>query len=180
MLTNEFYRAVTDGDDRGIARAIDALFPSLVAYLMSTMGGCEDDCKESVQLTFIDTLTRIRMGEIRDPARLKSYMKKAAKHNLIRAVRKGPVEVYDETASYSVVAENQVDNLLHADTQKILVKCLESLDPYNRSFMEYWIQHPGIGHEEVAEAFGLSVNATWQRKYRLIRILQKCAQKEDL
>lgn len=180
MLTTEFYLAVINDDDRGIARAIDALFPSLVAYLMSTMGGCEDDCKESVQLTLIDTMSRIKLGEIREPARLKSYMKKASKHNLIRSVRKGPIEVYDETASYSVVAENQVDNLIDVDTQKILVKCLDSLDPYNRSFMEYWIQHPGIGHKEVAEAFGLSVNATWQRKYRLIRLLQKCAQKKDL
>lgn len=179
MLTTEFYIAVMNNDDRGIARAIDALFPSLVAYLMSTMGGCEDDCKESVQLTLIDTVNRIKLGEIREPARLKSYMKKASKNNLIRAVRRGPIEVYDETASYSVVAENQVENLMNLDTQKILVKCLDTLDPYNRAFMEYWIQHPGIGHEEVAEVFGLSVNATWQRKYRLIRLLQKCAQKED-
>ncbi len=180
MLSNEFYQAVIDGDDRGISRAIDKLFPSLVAYLKATMGCCDDDCQESVQLTLIQTINRIRIGEIREPSSLKSYMKTTAKNNLLRAVRKGPIEVFDETANYSVVAEDQADNLINTDTHRILVACLNKLDPFNRAFMDYWIQNPGVGHEEVAEAFGLSVNATWQRKYRLIRFLHKCAKKNGL
>jgi RNA polymerase sigma factor (sigma-70 family) len=180
MLSNEFYQAVIDDDDRGMTRAIEKLFPSLVAYLKSTMGYCDDDCQESVQMTIIQTINRIREGVIREPSSLKSYMKTTAKNNLLRSVRKGPIEVYDETASYSVVAEDQAENLINLDTQRILVECLNKLDPYNRAFMEYWIQNPGIGHDEVAEAFGLSVNATWQRKYRLVRSLQKCAKKKDL
>ena len=180
MLSNEFYQAVIEGDDRGMSRAIDKLFPSLVSYLKSTMGCCDDDCQESVQLTLIQTINRIKMGEIREPSSLKKYMKTTAKNNLLRAVRKGVIEVFDETASYSVVTENQTDHLIDLDSQRILMECLDKLDPYNRSFMDYWIQHPGIGHEEVAEAFGLSVNATWQRKFRLVRFLQKCAKKNDL
>ena len=120
------------------------------------------------------------MGDIREPSSLKAYMMTTAKNNLLRAVRKGPIEVYDETATYSVVSEDQADNLIKLDTQKILLDCLNTLDPYNRDFMNYWIQHPGVGHEEVAEVFGLTVNATWQRKYRLIRLLQKCAKNKEL
>jgi DNA-directed RNA polymerase specialized sigma24 family protein len=180
MLSNDFYQAVIDNDDRGLSRAIERLFPSLVAYLKATMGCCDDDCQESVQLTLIQTINRIKIGEIREPSCLKSYMKTTAKNNLLRAVKKGPIEVFDESASYSVVAENQAENLINSDSHRILTECLNKLDPYNRAFIDYWIQYPGIGHEEVAEAFGLSVNATWQRKYRLVRLLHKCAKKNDL
>jgi len=180
MLSEEFYLAVIDNNERGISRAVDELYPGLVSYLMSTMGCCEDDCQESVQLTLIQTINRIKLGEIREPSSLKAYMMTTAKNNLLRAVRKGPIEVYDEAASYSVVSENQTDNLANLDKQRILLECLDRLDPYNRAFMNYWIDHPGIRHEEVAEVFGLSVNASWQRKYRLIRLLQKCAKKKKL
>ena len=180
MLSDEFYQSVIDNNERGISRAVDKLYPGLVSYLKSTMGCCDDDCQESVQLTLIQTINRIRMGDIREPSSLKAYMMTTAKNNLLRAVRKGPIEVYDETATYSVVSEDQADNLIKLDTQKILLDCLNTLDPYNRDFMNYWIQHPGVGHEEVAEVFGLTVNATWQRKYRLIRLLQKCAKTKEL
>ncbi len=180
MLSNEFYQAVIDGDERALTRATDKLFPSLVAYLKATIGCCEDDCKESVQLTLIQTIHRIRVGEIREPSSLKSYMKTTAKNNLLRAVRRGPVEVFDETATYSVVAEDQANNLINMDTHRILVECLNKLDPFNRAFMDYWLQNPGVGHEEVAKAFDLSVNATWQRKYRLIQLLHKCTKKKGL
>ena len=178
MLSNEFYQAVIDGDDRGISRAIDALFPSLVTYLKSTMGYCDDDCQESVQLTLIQTIDRIKKGVIREPSSLNSYMMTTAKNNLLRSLRRGPIEVYDESASYSATVENQTDTLFEFELQQALWECVEKLDPKNREFMKYWINNPGIRHEEVAEMFGLSINATWQRKFRLIKILQRCAKKK--
>jgi RNA polymerase sigma factor (sigma-70 family) len=179
MLSEEFYQAVIDNNEKGLSRAIGKLFPGLVSYLVSTMGSCEDDCQESVQLTLIQTINRIKLGDIREPSSLQAYMMTTAKNNLLRAIRKGPIEVYDEAASYSVVPEDQAENLINHDKQRILLECLNTLDPFNRAFMDYWIEHPGIGHEEVAEVFGLSVNATWQRKYRLIRMLQNCAKKKN-
>jgi RNA polymerase sigma factor (sigma-70 family) len=179
MLSEEFYQAVLDNNERGISQAVGRLYPGLVSYLMSTMGSCEDDCQESVQLTLIQTINRIKLGDIREPSSLKAYMMTMAKNNLLRAVRKGPIEVYDEAATYSIVPEDQADNLINLDRQRILLECLDKLDPFNRAFMNCWIDHPGIGHDEVAEMFGLSVNATWQRKYRLIRMLQNCAKKKN-
>jgi hypothetical protein len=70
MLSEEFYLAVIDNNERGISRAVDELYPGLVSYLMSTMGCCEDDCQEPpVEVTYkygidVPALGELAMGEL--------------------------------------------------------------------------------------------------------------------
>jgi DNA-directed RNA polymerase specialized sigma24 family protein len=178
MLIDSFYQAVLEKNDRVISRCTKALFPGLISYLKATMGACHDDCQECVQLTIIQTVSKIREGEIRDPARLMSYMMVTARNHLIRNTRRGPIFVYDEEFHYST-HQDLIDEpfILDLDEEKILFKCISRLDSFNREFIMYWLSNPGVRAEDVAEFFGLSVNATWQRKYRLVKLLSRCTKK---
>jgi DNA-directed RNA polymerase specialized sigma24 family protein len=178
MLIDTFYEAVLEKNDRVISRCIKSLFPGLISYLKATMGACHDDCQECVQLTIIQTVSKIQGGEIRDPSRLMSYMMVTARNHLIRSNRRGQVHVFDEEFHYSVQQElTEEPYILDSDEQKILLRCVEQLDSFNREFILHWLRNPGAQAEDVAEAFGLSVNATWQRKYRLVRLLSRCTKK---
>lgn len=179
MLTSDLYIAVMKNDERGISRAITNLYPGLISYLRATLGGCHDDCQESVQLTMIQTVSSLKSGKIRDPERLMSYMMRTARNNFIRQRRRDQIHVYDDSSAYSTTLSEQTDHLVDADDQRILLECLDELDPFNKTFIEYWLQNPGIRAEEVAEEFGFSVNATWQRKHRLIKALRRCAEKKN-
>lgn len=178
MLIESFYEAVLEKNDPVISRCIKSLFPGLMSYLKATMGACHDDCQECVQLTIIQTVSKIRDGDIRDPSRLMSYMMITARNHLIRNTRRGPIFVYDEEFHYST-HQDQINEpfILDLDEQKILLKCINRLDNFNREFIMFWLLNPGVQAEEVAESFGLSVNATWQRKYRLIKILSRCTKR---
>jgi DNA-directed RNA polymerase specialized sigma24 family protein len=178
MLVDTFYRAVREKNDLVISRCIKSLFPGLMSYLKATMGGCHDDCQECVQLTIIQTVSKIEGGEIRDPSRLMAYMMVTARNHLIRSNRRGVVHVFDEEFHYSSDIDPHIEPfVLESKELEVLTKCIDRLDPFNREFILYWLKNPGAQAEDVAEAFGLSVNATWQRKYRLIRLLGKCAKK---
>jgi RNA polymerase sigma factor (sigma-70 family) len=180
MIVDTFYEAVLQKNDRVISRCIKTLFPGLMSYLKSTMGGCHDDCQECVQLTIIQTVSKIQCGEIRDPSRLMAYMMVTARNHLIRNNRRGHVLVFDEEFQYASQPRSEESFVFDSEKQKILDRCLDKLDSYNREFILYWLRNPGAQAEDVAEVFGLSVNATWQRKYRLIRLLSKCRKKHGL
>jgi len=179
MITSDLYNAVIMNDEKGISRAINSLYPGLISYLRATLGGCYDDCQESVQLTMIQTLASLKSGRIRDPERLMSYMMTTARNNFIRQCRKDAILVYDDSSAYSTTLSDQTDHLVDEDDQRILLECLNELDPFNKSFIDYWLKNPGIRAEEVAAEFGFSVNATWQRKHRIIKALRRCAEKKN-
>src|SRR5690606_39030037 len=112
MLSNDLYYSVVGNDERAITKAVNEAFPVLVGYLVATQGACHDDGVESVQISIIQTIEKIRSGTIKDPEKLVSYLKIAARHNYLRIRSRGQTMVFDETAEYSVEPPKQAEKLV--------------------------------------------------------------------
>lgn len=93
--------------------------------------------------------------------------------------RFGPTIVYDERAEYSIDTAQQTDNIINKEMEDLLKKCINKLDDKNKEFIHYILENPKMKTEEIAEHFSMTVNATWQKKHRLIHKLRECAQKYD-
>lgn len=179
MQAERFYKAVIEGDEKEISVAFNAIFPVLVTYLRATQNACDDDCRECAQLTLIHTVQKIKCGAIRQPEYLKHYILKALRNQYIRMMTPAKPIIYDEAASYMAEPANQINRLVTVEDQVVLRRCLQKLDHYNREFMEYWMANPGVRAEDVAERFGSTVNAVNQRKFRVLKLLRKCASRYD-
>jgi RNA polymerase sigma factor (sigma-70 family) len=151
----------------------------LVKYLSSTVSACDDDCQEAAQLAIIQVIQKIQTDQIREPKAIKSYLFTCAKRNIYRMTRFGPTIVYDERAEYSIDTAQETDNIINKEMEELLKKCINKLDDKNKAFIHYLLENPKMKTEEIAEHFNMTVNATWQKKHRLIHKLRECAQKYD-
>lgn len=179
MHTERLYLAIKNQDQISISKYTKVIFIDLVKYLSSTLKACDDDCQEAAQLAIIQVVQKIQTDQIREPKAIKSYLLTCAKRNIYRMARFGPTIVYDDRAEYAVDTAEQTENIINKEMEALLKRCIHKLDDHNKAFINYLLEHPKMKTEEIAEHFNMTVNATWQKKHRLIVKLRECARKYD-
>tara|TARA_B100001093_G_C26010272_1_gene669422 strand:+ start:281 stop:478 length:198 start_codon:yes stop_codon:yes gene_type:complete len=60
----------------------------------------------------------------------------------------------------------------------ILTDCIQQLNPSSREYILYWLKNPNHNAQDVANHFGINVNAAWTQKHRILKVLQVCCQKK--
>ena len=179
MQTEQLYLAIKSQDQLDITKYTKVIFDELVRYLSSTVSACDDDCQEAAQLAIIQVVQKIQLDQIREPKAIKSYLITCAKRNIYRLTRLGPTIVYDERAEYSIDPTQQADTIINKEKRELLKRCINKLDEKNKVFVQYLLENPKMKTEEIAKHFNMTVNATWQKKHRMINKLRDCAQKYD-
>jgi len=179
MHTDQFYLAIKNQDQINITKYTKVIFDELVRYLSSTVNACDDDCQEAAQLAIIQVVQKIQSDQIREPKAIKSYLITCAKRNIYKLTRLGPTLVYDERAEYSIDPAQQTDQIINKEMLELLSHCINKLDDKNKTFVRFLFENPKMKTEEIAGYFNMSINATWQKKHRLINKLKSCAQKYD-
>jgi RNA polymerase sigma factor (sigma-70 family) len=168
-------------DDKGKTdELLSSLFPVLVNYLRVTMNAGEKDAEDCAQEALITVVENIRRNGIKNPESIFNYIITVSRHAYLR-LRRGdiPGNYVDFSEAYHVAEPaEQLDNLLDDERERFLEECIETLSKENRRMIEMWFQNPGRPSEEVARHFKISVNNVWIRKYRIIKILNKCIGKK--
>lgn len=170
--------AVREGDQETANRLISEATPILVRMLMARMNADRHDAEDAVQSMFVYIIEAIRNGNIHNPSGLLSYMIKTCRHNYLKSRQEYTVDYEEGMTGEPATEAVQLERLIESERLDIYRECVDGLKQDYRDYFDYWTDHPDSPAEEVAEAFGISVNNAWTRKHRIIKWLQKCVRQK--
>ncbi|HKJ45110.1 MAG TPA: sigma-70 family RNA polymerase sigma factor [Balneolales bacterium] len=179
MDFSELYEAIKSDDQQAINDSVTKLFPVLMSYLRVNMHADSEDAKDCIQQALLHTTEKIREDKIRNPSKLYYYLIRSCKNIYLRMNTYTNISIEDNNKDYAIDPPKQLDELLDEEKQRILSHCLEQLDPNHRDFINYWFENPDIDASSVARHFDISLSNAWTRKHRIIKILNKCYEKNS-
>jgi RNA polymerase sigma factor (sigma-70 family) len=110
-----------------------------------------------------------RIGQLRDPERLKSWLYAIARHEVFRTTkgksRVMPVEDFDDMTGISVDDDNVLDEIQDRELTELVGQASNGLDESDRVVLEFELG--GLGGDEMALALGGSVAAAHQATHRM-------------
>jgi RNA polymerase sigma factor (sigma-70 family) len=147
--------AIVAGDPAGLAEAYDRYAAALFTYC-KTMLRESADASDAVQDTFV--ITSAKVGQLRDPDKLRSWMYSVARNECYRRLRGKEIapgldevpDVTDESASVGADAER-------AELQVLVHDALTGMNTGDREVIELMIRHDFEGNE-LSEVLGVSRN----------------------
>ena len=155
MRDNEIVAAIVASDLDGLAEAYDKYAAGLYGYCRSLLRE-PADAADAVQDTFVVAASKV--GELRDPSKLRPWLYAVARNECHRRLRAGNVSamleetahVVDETADVSQQAEQaQLRELVHA--------AITGLNPGDQEVIELTLRHELQG-DDLADALGVPRN----------------------
>ncbi len=155
MEDPEVVAAIVAGNPAGLAEAYDRYAMPLFSYCRSMLRE-PADAADAVQDTFLVATAKLR--DLRDPARLRSWLYAVARNECLRRVRAGnalsgleeAADVPTQTSEVGLAAER-------ADLQQLVRAAIGGLNPGERDVIELSLVHELDG-DEVASALGVSRN----------------------
>ena len=75
--------------------------------------------------------------------------------------------------------EEQLQNLLDKERQRILEECLSELRQKSREFIEYFIDKPDASTDDAVAEFGLTSANVRTRKSRILSRLHHCYKRKS-
>ena len=155
--------AVVAGDPDGIAQAYDTYAMPLYSYCRSLLRE-PADAADAVQDTFL--IATAKLGGLRDPAKLRSWLFAVARNECYRRLRSGQAasaldEAVDMPAAggYGSTAES-VDvagAVERAELRQLVRDAIDGLNPGERDVIELSLVQ-GLDGDELADALGVSRN----------------------
>lgn len=144
------------------------------------MNADRGSAKECVQQAFLDVFEQIQKGGIRESKYIFSYLIKACRHEYIRYSKREYKFKYEEEAlNVLYEPEQQFQNLLDKERQRILQQCLDELKEKSRTFIEYFMDKPDASTDEAKEEFGLTSANVRTRKSRILSRLHHCYKRKS-
>jgi RNA polymerase sigma factor (sigma-70 family) len=152
---NEVVAAIVAGDPAGLAEAYDKYAAGLFGYCRSLLRE-PADAADAVQDTFV--IAASKLGELRDPSRLRSWLYAVARNECHRRLRArdaaSPLDeaagVIDDSADVSSVAErSQLRELVRA--------AITGLNPGDQEVIELSLRHELEG-ADLADVLGVARN----------------------
>lgn len=177
---SELVDALQDGDDAKAEELINEILPRLEDYLVVVMSAERYAAKECVQQAFLDVFEQIRKDNIKESKYIFSYLIKACRHEYLRFAKREHKFKYEEDAlNILYEPEQQFQNLLDQERQRILEECLNELKEKSKKFIEYFIDKPDATTEEAKNEFGLSSANVRTRKSRILSRLHHCYKRKS-
>jgi len=141
MEDPEVVAAIVAGDPAGLAEAYDRYAMSLYSYCRSMLRE-PADAADALQDTFLVATAKLR--DLRDRAKLRSWLYAVARNECLRRLRAGIAEIG--------VATEQAD-------VQLLRAAIDGLNPGERDVIELSLFHE-LDDDELADALGVSRNRT--------------------
>ena len=171
MRDSEVVAAIVAGDPGGLAAAYDKYADPLFKYCRTLLRD-PADAADAVQDTFVIAATRL--GGLRDPERLQSWLYAVARNECLRIVRARhglsvldeALDVTDDSADISAEAER-------ADLRALFEDAKDGLNPGEREVIELQLR-AGLEAGEVADVLGVSRNHAHTLLSRAREQLETC------
>lgn len=177
---SELVNALQEGDENKAAELLSEVLPRLEDYLMVAMSADSNAAQECVQQAFLDVFEQIRQDKIKESKYIFSYLIKSCRHEYLRYAKRQHRFKYEEEALNELYEpEQQFQNLLDKERQRILQECLEELQEKSRKFIEYFIDKPDATTDEASEEFGLTGANVRTRKSRILSRLHHCFKRKS-
>lgn len=177
---SELVDALQEGDDTKAGELINEILPRLEDYLVVVMNAERYAAEECVQQAFLDVFEQIRKDKIKESKYIFSYLIKSCRHEYLRYAKREHKFKYEEEAlNVLYEPEEQLQNLLDNERQRILEECLEELQSKSKRFIEYFIDKPDATTEEATEHFGLTSANVRTRKSRILSRLHHCYKRKS-
>jgi RNA polymerase sigma factor (sigma-70 family) len=173
-MTDDELRDMVRAAAAGQAEAWDAIVDRYVALLWAIAlrhGLSESDAADVVQTTWLRLLENV--GDIRDPARIGSWLATTAQRESLRAISRrnrlvldGKDEVFDGPDLLAA----PVDEALIAREQAVAARhALDSLPPTWRDLIELLTLDPPLSYEEIGASLGVPVGSIGPTRGRCIK-----------
>jgi RNA polymerase sigma factor (sigma-70 family) len=155
MQDREVVAAVVASDPEGIAEAYDRYALSLYSYCRSLLHE-PADAADAVQDTFL--IATAKLGGLRDPGKLRSWLYAVARNECYRRLRAGEVtSALDEAGDMTAEAVDVASVVEQAEVQQFVRDAIAGLNPSERDVIELSLVQ-GLDSDELADALGVSRN----------------------
>jgi RNA polymerase sigma factor (sigma-70 family) len=164
MQDREVVAAIVAGDPEAIAEAYDRYALSLYSYCRSLLHE-PADAADAVQDTFL--IATAKVGGLRDPGKLRSWLYAVARNECYRRLRAGVVtSALDEAGDMAAATGGQAGTaeavdvasaIEHAEVQQFVRDAIAGLNPGERDVIELSLVQ-GLDSDELADALGVSRN----------------------
>ena len=155
MQDREVVAAVVAGDPEGIGEAYDRYALSLYSYCRSLLHE-PADAADAVQDTFL--IATAKLGGLRDPGKLRSWLYAVARNECYRRLRAGEVmSALDEAGDMTAEAVDVASAIEQAEVQQFVRDAIAGLNPSERDVIELSLVQ-GLDSDELADALGVSRN----------------------
>jgi RNA polymerase sigma factor (sigma-70 family) len=172
---SELVDALQDGDHETANTVLNEVMPRLVDYLEVVMNADTRTAKECVQQACLDVFEQIHKDKIRNSKYIFSYLIKSVRNEYIRYTKYQHRFSYSEDSlDHIVEPEQQFENLVEEDRQRILKECLEELGKKNKRFILYIFEYPDATTKALSRQFKLSEANVRTKKSRIISRLHDC------
>lgn len=172
---SELVDALQDGDRDTANTVLSEVMPRLVDYLEVVMNADKRTAKECVQQACLDVFEQIHKDKIRNSKYIFSYLIKSVRNEYIRYTKYQHRFSYSEDSlDHIVEPEQQFENLVEEDRQRILKECLEDLGKKNKRFILYIFEYPDATTKALSKQFKLSEANVRTKKSRIISRLHDC------
>lgn len=176
---SELVEALHKGDDGKAGELLSEVIPRLQEYLRVVLKAAPEDAAECVQQAFLDVFEQIRKGNIKNSKYIFSYLIKSSRHEYFRYMKRQHKFDYHNEMDEICEPEEQLENLLDKERQKILQECLSEMRTKSREFIEYFIDKPDASTNDAIKAFNLSSANVRTRKSRLLSRLHHCYKRKS-
>jgi len=177
---SELVEALQKGNEAKASELLSEVIPRLEDYLQVVMSAEENAAKECVQQAFLDVFEQIRRNNIKNNKYIFSYLIKSCRHEYIRYVKREHKFDYDEESFNEIYEpEEQFQNLLDKERQRILEECLGELRKKSREFIEYFMDRPDASTDDAVEEFDISNANVRTKKHRILSRLHHCYKRKS-
>jgi len=174
MGYSELLEYVKSNNEIGITEIVNEIKPVLIRYLMYECGACREDAQDCIQEALIIALDKIKADAIENPDSILSFLMTTCRNEFYNKMRKISEQPYGDLPYDAASNPRQLNNLYSEDQRKIMEYCLQKLSKTLKTFIRYWIQHPGYGAKQISSHFDISEASAWTRKHRAINNLRNC------
>jgi RNA polymerase sigma factor (sigma-70 family) len=155
MEDPEVVAAIVAGDPAGLAEAYDRYAMPLYSYCRSMLRE-PADAADAVQDTFLVATAKLR--DLRDPARLRSWLYAVARNECLRRLRAGSaLAALDEAADVPAQAAEIGAETERVEVQQLVRAAIDGLNPGERDVIELSLIQE-LENDELADALGVSRN----------------------
>jgi RNA polymerase sigma factor (sigma-70 family) len=155
MRDNEVVAAIVAGDPAGLADAYDKYAAGLFGYCRSLLRE-PADAADAVQDTFV--IAASRLGELRDPSRLRPWLYAVARNECHRRLRaRDAASPLDETADVIDVSADVSDVAERSQLRELVRAAITGLNPGDQEVIDLSLRHELEG-ADLADALGVARN----------------------
>lgn len=146
-----------------------------VAYLLSSYTKDKNLAYDCVMAVIERLLTRFDSLCGKSDFRFSSYFIESCKNQYLSHKRKLiKSDTLEDIHNVYDASQNLYDILFSREQKEIFRRCLTKLNNHQLDFIAWLFRHPDAEIAEMEGHFSIAINAIYQKKHRIVKILQKC------